>query len=186
MPILAAEPAFFPEGLFDAPEVGERQCFVLQTRARQEKSLARQLHEHNTPFFLPLVRKRLQIRGKAVVSQLPLFAGYVFLLADADDRLVARTTGRVVRILEVTNQAEMWNDLRQIHRLIASGAMIRPEDHLVPGAPVEIRSGPLAGLRGVIMKSATGNRFIVKVDFIQRGASVMLDESAITRVIAEK
>jgi transcription termination/antitermination protein NusG len=184
MPILAAEPAHFPETLFDeASTVGARAWHVLQTRARQEKSLARQLHERSVPFFLPLIRKRLRIRGKPAESQLPLFGGYVFLLANVDDHLFARSTRRVARILDVTNQAEMWRELRQIHRLIASGVPIRPEDQLVPGAPVEIRSGPLAGLRGVIVKSATGNRFIVKVDFIQRGASVMLDEIAITRLL---
>jgi transcriptional antiterminator RfaH len=184
MPILAAEPAFFPSQLFEpmADCVG-RQWFVLHTRARQEKSLARELHGRSTPFFLPLIAKRLKIRGKAVQSHLPLFSGYVFLLGDTDDHLFARGARRVVRCLEVPDQERMWNDLRQIQRLIASGAPIRPEDQLEPGAPVEIRNGPLAGLRGVIVKSATGNRFIVKVDFIQRGASVTLDESALARLL---
>ena len=89
----------------------------------------------------------------------------------------------MVRSLEVTDQGRLWSDLRQVQRLIASGAPIRPEDQLTPGAPVEIRNGPLAGLRGVIVKSATGSRFIVKVDFIHRGASVMLDESALARLL---
>jgi transcription antitermination factor NusG len=185
MPILAAEPALFPETLFDSPrlDLDGRFWTVLHTRARQEKCLARELLAREMPFFLPLIAKRLRIRGKTAESRLPLFGGYVFLLARTEDQLFARSARRVVRALVVPDQARLWSDLRQVQRLIASGVAIRPEDQLVPGAPVEIRSGPLAGLRGTIVKSATGNRFIVKVDFIQRGASVLLDDSVLARLL---
>lgn len=185
MPILAQEPALFPDTLFDptAIECPGRSWTVLHTRSRQEKSLARQMHERGVPFFLPLLAKRLLIRGKIVESHVPLFGGYLFLLADAEDQLFALSTRRVANSLNVTDQARMWNDLRQIHRLLGSGMPIRPEDQLDPGVPVEIRSGPLAGLRGVILKSVKGNRFVVKVNFIQRGASVTMDEMALSRVL---
>jgi len=41
---------------------------------------------------------------------------------------------------------------------------------------VEIQSGPLAGLRGKVLRSASGWRFVVTIDFIQQGASVLLDD----------
>ena len=46
MPILAEEPELFPEDLLDRPEVGQedgKQWWVVHTRPRQEKSLARTL-----------------------------------------------------------------------------------------------------------------------------------------------
>jgi len=184
MPILAPQPTTFPEALFETStaEFSERRWSVLQTRSRQEKRTASSLHESGVPYFLPLIPKRLLIRGKTMQSYLPLFSGYVFLLGDHQDEQFARATRRVARVIDVPDQVRLWQDLQQINQLIASGVPIRPEDQLVPGAPVEIRNGPLAGLRGVIVKSSTGNRFIVKVDFIQRGASVMLDECALSRV----
>ena len=42
------------------------------------ETLARQLHELGVSFFLPLIPKRLRIRGKVVASHLPLFGGYLF------------------------------------------------------------------------------------------------------------
>jgi hypothetical protein len=45
----------------------------------------------------------------------------------------------------------------------------------VAGATVEIRHGALAGLKGKIIRAASGNRFVVQIDFIQQGASVLLD-----------
>ena len=90
--------------------------------------------------------------------------------------MAALATSRVVQSLAVVDQHALWRDLAQIHRLTSSGVPVSPADRLVPGALVEITSGPLAGLRGKIVQEASGRRFIVAVDFIQRGAAVMLDD----------
>jgi transcriptional antiterminator RfaH len=183
MPLLAAEPNLYPAELLDVvapPMLPDNEWYVLHTRPRQEKALARQLLEHQTPFYLPTVPRRLRLRGRTLTSFVPLFPGYLFLLADRDQRVTALTTNRVVRTLPVGNQDNLWRDLRQVHQLIATGAPITPEDRLVPGAIVEITAGPLAGLKGKIIKSASHRRFVVEVDFIQRGASVLLDVHYLT------
>ena len=71
---------------------------------------------------------------------------------------------------------EQHADTDALCRLIESGAPITPEDHLEPGVFVEIQHGALAGLKGRIIRAASGRRFVVEVDFIHRGASVMLDD----------
>jgi transcriptional antiterminator RfaH len=182
MPLLVAEPNLFPLDLFDdeqPPAHETRRWRVLHTLPRQEKSLARILHETEIPYYLPLRERRWQSRGRPLTSHLPLFPGYVFLLADAEDRLKALKTKRVLHVLEVADQQGLWRDIRQVYRLIASGAPVMPEDRLVPGALVEIRSGPLQGLKGRIVRTASGRRFVVQVDFIQRGASVLLNDFAL-------
>jgi transcription antitermination factor NusG len=110
----------------------------------------------------------------------------VFLLANREERIAALTTARVVQPLRVVGQEELWHDLAQIYRLIASGAPVMPEERLFPGALVEISSGPLAGLKGKILRAASGSRFVVQVDFIQRGASVLLDDCTPTRIDQER
>jgi transcriptional antiterminator RfaH len=155
---------------------------VLHTRPRQEKSLARQLHQAHVPFYLPLVARRLLVRGRVLQSHLPLFAGYVFLLAQPEERIFSLSTRRIVQSLVVKDQENLWRDLRQVYRLIGSGLPVTPEDRLHPGAKVEIRSGPLAGLKGKILRAASGNRFVVEVDFIQKSASVMLDDYTLAAI----
>src|SRR5207302_6368574 len=100
--------------------------------------------------------RRLRVRGRIMTSHVPLFAGYVFLLGDRDERVTALATRRVVQSLEVKDQEGLWRDLRQLQRLISSGAPIKPEDRLAPGMSVEITSGPLAGLKGKILRTAKG------------------------------
>lgn len=178
MPMLAPEPNVFPDALFEdnVGAASERGWFVLHTRPRQEKALARHLFENQVPFYLPLITRRNLIRNRVLESHVPLFAGYVFLLAGREERTLALTSNRVVNTLPVADQPRLWHDLTQIYRLIRSGAPVTPEERLEPGDPVEIRHGPLAGLRGVILKEASGRRFVVQVDFIQRGASVLLED----------
>ena len=80
MPILKEEPSLYPETLLDeAPrDVADRRWFALYTKARQEKSLARELLKQRIPFYLPLVKKTNVSRGRKRISQMPLFGGYCF------------------------------------------------------------------------------------------------------------
>jgi transcriptional antiterminator RfaH len=183
VPILSAEPDRFPADLFEPADADMPDSagawWVLHSKPRQEKSLARHLHSAGVPFFLPTISRRARIRGRVLTSRLPLFTGYVFLHADAAGRLAALTSNRVARCLAVPDQGRFWDDLRQVDRLLSSGAPVTPEERLAVGSPVEITSGPLAGLSGVIVRTATGRRFVVRVDFIQQGASVLIDDFAL-------
>jgi transcriptional antiterminator RfaH len=185
MPLLAPEPNVFPSDLFTdsaADAAVGRSWWVLHTKPRQEKSLARQLYQAHVPFYLPLIARRLLIRGRVLQSHVPLFGGYLFLLAQPEERIFSLSTKRIVQSLVVNDQETLWRDLRQVQRLIGSGMPVTPEDRLHPGALVEIRSGPLAGLKGKIMRAASGNRFVVEVDFIQKSASVLLDDYTLAAI----
>jgi transcriptional antiterminator RfaH len=187
MPPLPREPNVFPADLLAdeaGPAGGQRCWWVLHTKPRQEKSLARQMLQAEVPFYLPLVPRRSLVRGRVLEAHVPLFAGYLFVLADRDERVTALATRRVVRSLAVADQAQLRHDLWQVHRLISSGAPVTPEGRLGPGDAVEIRSGPLAGLRGRVVRGASGRRFVVRVDFIQQGASVLLDDFNLVAVAA--
>jgi transcriptional antiterminator RfaH len=182
MPILPAELDRFPETLFEGYVASPGESWwVLHTRPRQEKALARELRERGLPFYLPQVARRSLIRGRVMTAHVPLFTSYLFLLGNDRQRLTALGTRRVVQALAVSDQARLGAELAQVHRLIEAGAPITPEERLGPGAEVEICSGALAGLRGTVVRSAAGRRFVVRVDFIQRGASVELDDYTLVR-----
>jgi transcription antitermination factor NusG len=187
MPLLAAETSVFPDSLFDSDEnpfALDSRWWVLHTRPRQEKALARQLLEQQIQFYLPVITLRRRQGGRCLTSHVPLFPSYVFLLASPEQRVTALTTNRVANTLLVGEQAALHRDLGQIYKLIASGAAITPEQRLAPGDLVEIKSGPLAGLKGKILRTATGRRFVVEVDFIQRGASVLLEDHCLAASVS--
>jgi transcriptional antiterminator RfaH len=182
MPVLAAEPTVYPDDLLTVPLPGDDQSavwHVLHTKPRQEKSLARELLLKEIAFYLPLTSRRWDLRGRVMVSHLPLFPGYLFLRAGREDLLTALSTRRVVRQLDVPDQQRLDEDLRQVQRLLSSGLEVDAQDRPVVGQEVEITSGPLTGFRGRVLRTASGNRFVVQVDFIQRGASVLCDGMAL-------
>jgi len=182
MPILSPDRTHFPDNLFDMPaaESADSGCVwsVLRTRHRQEKALSRQFASAEIGFYLPLIGKRSTIRGRPVTSHLPLFPGYVFLRSTPEDRLEALSVGkgRIAQSLPVKNQEALWRDLLQIHKVMGMGLPVQPEDCLAPGLLVEVKGGPLAGLRGRIIRKASHRRFVVAVDFVQKGVSILLDD----------
>ncbi len=178
MPILKKEPTIFPEELLDAesPLGCDRQWHVLYTKARQEKALARELLKYRVPFYLPLIPKETISRGRQIASHIPLFMGYVFLLADGDERLQAMQTNRISRVLDEDDSESLVHDLRQIRHLIASGAPLTVESRLVPGDRVRVKHGPFAGLEGTVLQRRGKTRLLVAVNFLQQGASVEVED----------
>ncbi len=179
MPVLAGETSVFPEDLLElaAADPSARSWWVLYTKARQEKAVARHLLAKEIPFYLPQVKRTLCYRGRRVVSHVPLFAGYVFMFGSADDRLASLKSNRIVRVLHVEEGERLRQDLVNIRRLIASGAPLTPESRLVPGKRVRVRYGSLAGLEGTLLKRHGQTLVVVSIDFIQQGASMAIDDS---------
>ncbi|NQT16038.1 MAG: antitermination protein NusG [Planctomycetes bacterium] len=180
MPILAREPDLYPEDLLDRPELGVEKdvtWWAMYCLARQEKQLMRRLRALEVPFYSPLVRKRLRSpSGRVRTSHVPLFASYVFVYGDEVQRYTARSTGCVSRWVAPSDPEALTDDLRQIRRLIESGAPLTLEARLQPGTRVRVRSGPFRDLEGVILRRAKKTKLLVAVNFIQQGASVLLDD----------
>jgi transcription antitermination factor NusG len=180
MPILPLETNLFPEDLFTRSiESTENVWWVLHTKPRTEKALARQLLGREIPFYLPLHERRWQSRGRSLSSHLPLFPGYVFLHGDPQVRRQALETNLVAGVLPVADQTALLADLIRVQRLIEAGSPLTPEERLEPGSPVEIISGPLMGLKGTILRRGKRLKFLVAVHFLQQGVSVEVESHMI-------
>ena len=188
MPILAREPDLFPADLFDrAPWTNdtesEKHWWALYTRSRCEKELMRRLRGFEIPHFGPLIEKRNRSpSGRISTSYVPLFSNYVFLYGDAEQRLQALTTNCISRDLVVTDSLQLIDDLRQLRRLIETGAPITPEAKLEAGARVRVKSGPLLGQEGVVVQRRGERHLLVAVRFLQQGATVQIDDCLVEKI----
>lgn len=186
MPILAPEPDLYPADLLERPDwtSDTGQCWwALYTRSRCEKELMRRLRALDIPHYGPIIEKRHRSpKGRITTSFVPLFSNYVFLYGDAAQRYQALTTNCVSRDLPVVDAAELAADLRQLRRLIETGAPITPEARLEPGARVRVRSGPLEGQEGIVVQRRGETRLLVAVRFLQQGATVQIDDCQVERI----
>jgi transcriptional antiterminator RfaH len=183
MPILAAEVDVFPEDLLWRDDLGnecESQWWAVYTRSRQEKELMRALVALEIPFYCPILAHRFRSpSGRQRTSYLPLFANYLFMYSDGYDRHRALKTNLISRTFEVSDGLQLTNDLRQIQRLTQAGKPLSIEANFQPGCKVRIKSGPLAGVEGVVLKRQGAEFLYVAVDFLQQGALVKLEDDQV-------
>jgi len=180
MPILPSEPDIFPTELLDK-SLGRvatgGQWWAMYTMARREKELMRRLRAMEIAFYSPLVHKRSRSPGGRVrESYVPLFASYVFVFGSQNERQKALTTNCVSRCLAVPNSAQLVHDLRQIRHLIDLDAPLTVEARIKPGRRVRVRSGPMAGLEGTVVKRRGRDWLVVAIEFLGQGASVLLED----------
>jgi len=187
MPILPAEPDCNPPNLWDdtvsPPADGEVCWWCLHTKPRQEKAIARELLKEGITYYLPQVlRESRTPQGRKIRSVVPLFASYMFMRGDRNDRLVALRAHRLVGVLEVADQEALACDLRQIHRMLSSGLPVSEEPVVPVGATVRIGTGPLAGMVGKVVRRGKRDQFLAVVHFLGRGATVDLRDWQVERV----
>lgn len=176
MPLLPQEPCVYPESLLSIPAGGDDiRWWVLHTKPRAEKSLARRLRGKQIAFFLPLYHRQWRSSGRLRDAFLPLFPGYLFLFGDAEARRRALETNLILRTLQVNDQRRFEQDLKRVQQMIEHGSGLTPEDRLRPGTRVEIISGPLTGMVGTILRRRNRMRFYVEVQLLQQGVSAEIE-----------
>lgn len=180
MPILPSEPDMFPPKLLDEPlgqSATSATSWAMYTMARREKELMRRLRAMEIAFYAPLVSKRTRSPGGRVrESYVPLFASYVFVFGGEDERQKALTTNCISRCLPVPDAGRLVHDLRQIRHLIELDAPLTVEARIEPGRRVRVRSGPMTGLEGIVVKRRGRDWLVVAVEFLGQGASVLLED----------
>ena len=189
MPTLQAEPTVFPNDLFESNAssltVAQRSWWVLQTKPKQEKAVAREHLGRSLPFFLPTTRRSRMGRRGEVSSYIPLFTGYVFGFLAESERFELNRTGRLASFLPVADQTRFWEELSNLYRLLSLDLEVHPVLQIKEGSLVTIRRGRMKGIEGVVERCSGRCRFIVRIDFLQKGASVEIDEGDLELVSDE-
>lgn len=178
MPIREQEVQCFPDTLLSGdwePQTDHR-WWVVHTKARQEKSIARDLLAQEIPYFLPQIAKTSIVGGRKRTSHIPLFTSYVFLYGTEEQRYRSFKTNRVAQILAVEQQNQLYDDLRQVWRLIEDGTPLTPESRLQPGDRVRVCGGSLDGIEGTVIARRKKCRLLVAVRLLQQGVSVEVDD----------
>ncbi|MAV34961.1 MAG: antitermination protein NusG [Planctomycetaceae bacterium] len=189
MPILARQPHLYPDDLLErarceqqisASTAGDDEAshwWALYTLSRREKLLMRKLQTRSIPFYCPLVERRQRAPSGRVRSVFePLFSNYVFLYGNSATRYSALTTNCISRCLDVTDGLQLTDDLTDLERLIEIGAPLSREERLTAGCRVRVKQGMFAGFEGTILRRDGEARLLVAVNFMQQGASVVVDD----------
>lgn len=161
-----------------------REWFVVRTRVRSEGFVAAQAEAFGAEVYLPRIAIGRDWRSAEHTDLTePLFPGYLFVRLDLAEhfRRISRSPG-VRGFLSfgddrpVPVEADIIAGLQER----SPGGVFRPRDPFRPGAAVQVLSGPLAGLLGIVDRPLTGSgRVSVLLRILARQTRVEMAREAL-------
>ena len=151
--------------------------FALWTRSRHEQVVREQLQQKAIEAFLPTVTRWSRWKDRKKKVDWPLFPGYCFARFNARERLpVLKCTG-VVSIISFEGEPAPIPDFEidGIRQLVESDLAYDPCPMIREGDMVEVKSGPLTGVVGRLVRKNEKARLVLSVDLIGQAVSVEVD-----------
>src|SRR5216683_2968155 len=132
----------------------EQHWYAAYTCAKHEKRVSTELGMRKVEHFLPLYSSVRRWKDRRVTLERPLFPGYVFVRLALRDRLRVQTIPGVARLVGFgqTPAALPDEELEALRTSLRSGIRAVPHPLLTVGRRVRVKSGPLAGLQGILVK----------------------------------
>ena len=151
--------------------------YAVYTRAQHQKQVATQLARQAVECFLPLYESVRRWKDRRVIVSLPLFPGYVFVRLERSDRIKVLQTPGVVNLVGFGGvpcpipDAEM----EALQTCLARRLRMQPHPYLSVGRRVCVKSGPLAGFEGILLRRKNCYRLVLSIDSISSSVWVELD-----------
>jgi len=163
--------------LKDVPGADGAHWYAAYTKHQHEKKSADLLAQKGIESYLPLYLSIRQWRDRKKKLALPLFPGYVFFRSTLNRRFDVLNTPGIFFIVESGGRACPIpdEDIESIRILTNSQAVIEPHVYLHSGDAVEIRRGPLMGVRGILTRVKNRHRVVICVDPLRKAVSVEID-----------
>lgn len=163
--------------------------FALYTTSRHEKRIAQHLRQREIEHYLPLYQADRKWRdGSRVTLDLPLFPGYIFVRIQRSQRVSVLSVPGALAVVGGTggepaplpdSAIEALRDGLLEHR-------IEPHPLLRVGQFARIRSGPFAGMEGVVVRKKSGFRVVLTLEQIMQSVAVELDEEDVEPLPGER
>lgn len=178
----------FAEALARSIQRDEKKWYAIYVRSRYEKKVSKLLVEKGVETFLPLIEEvRIWSDRKKKVEE-PLFKGYVFVRIDLRNRLGVLQTEGVVRLVGFGRDPSPipQKEIDWIKVVLNSPSIakqgIRRESFPSLGERVEVLSGPMRGLQGVVAEYRGNTRLVIQIEAIARAFSVEVRPELLRRL----
>lgn len=177
LPIKDADPAMVE----CAWPLETRNWYALYTCSRHEKQVARQAVIAGVDCFVPMYKSVRRWKDRRKELQLALFPGYVFVhLALSERNSVLHLPG-VVHIVSFNGKPARLPEaeIEGLRVGMASHTPLHPHPYIKMGKRVRIRSGPMAGLEGVLVRRRDTCRVVLSIDLLMRSVAAEVEEADI-------
>jgi transcription antitermination factor NusG len=151
--------------------------YAVYTRSRHEKRIQEQCEQRSIEAFLPLYETIHRWKDRRMKVHLPLFPGYIFVRILLQQRLsVLQIPGAVSLVgFGGSPTALPKEEIEALQKGLSSKVRAAPHPYLTIGRRVSIAGGPLAGLRGVLLRRKGKCRMVLSIDLLRRSIVVDVD-----------
>lgn len=155
----------------------EPRWYAAYTCANHEKRIAQQLEERGVDHFLPLYETVRRWKDRRMRLHIPLFPGYVFVRLPLRDRLRVLTIPSIVRLVSFGDlpMALPESEMESLRKGLKAHLCAEPHPYLTTGRRVRIKSGPLEGMEGILVRRRGNFRVVLSIDLIMRSVVVDAD-----------
>src|SRR5258708_25060147 len=155
----------------------EKRWYAAYTSANHEKRVAEQFAARDVEHFLPVYDSVRRWKDRRVTLQMPLFPGYVFVCMALRDRLQVQQVPGVAHLVGFDGSPAAIPDqeIDALRASLESGVRAEPHPYLTVGRRVRLRSGPLAGMQGILLRRKGNFRLMISIERIQGSLAVPLD-----------
>jgi transcription antitermination factor NusG len=153
---------------------------VLHVISNHEKRVAQHLVVRSVEHYLPLYTERVKWTDRSVVTERPLFSGYVFARFLPQNRLSIISTPGVLRLLgEEAGSMVSCEELDKIREGLASGLLLRPHPCVSVGTRVRVRDGVFAGVDGVVTELRRQCKVVITLAAVRQCFSLEVELDAL-------
>lgn len=170
----------------------EPQWYAAYTCANHEKRVVEQLCVREVEHFLPLYASVRRWKDRWMKLHLPLFPGYVFVRLALRDRLQVLQVPGVARLVGFNGLpcAIPDSEIEAMQTCLVRKVHLEAHPYVQVGRRVRLKTGPLEGLEGIVIRRKNRLRFVISLDLINCSAAVDVDaqdlEPALRRDLARR
>lgn len=162
--------------------IKSKHWYVLYTRSRCEFTVEEALSSAGLEVFLPVTKtiKQWSDRSKEVTT--PLFTGYIFIHATEKERLYALENEQVVRCLADAGRpaaVPAWQ-IENLKTMMGKSPTVQVTEGMAAGEEIEISSGILRGVRGVLLESGGKKQLAISIKLLNRTVIAHLADELVT------
>lgn len=161
-----------------------KKWFALYTKPRHEFKALEQITAFDITTYLPTttVIRQWSDRKKKITE--PLFKSYIFIHADELERNQALTSDAVLKTIFFNGKPAVIPDweIENLKQILNNADKVTVFNGIVKGTKVEIGSGPMMGLEGVVSKVSKNEQTLaVSIEMLNRSVIVTLPASTVIK-----
>lgn len=150
---------------------------ALYTRHQHEKIIADYLARNGIEVFLPMYSVIRQWSDRRKCLSLPLFPCYVFLRSCFEQRWKILDTPGVHSFVMFSGRPAAIPDdeIAAIRKATGSSLRVEPHPFLRCGDWVRVKSGPLVGIEGILVRKKASYRLVLSLQLLGKSMAVEVD-----------